>query len=86
MVKKLVKIMGKSKGSGDTLYPKCSGPECWCYDCSLDSTETELNSEEYKKYVNSEEITENHEKKAHEYGKEVRNRYNKIAKLCKIHF
>jgi len=31
------KIMGKNKGNGDRRYPNCSGPECWCVDCSMDS-------------------------------------------------
>ena len=33
------KIMGKSTGPHDQNYPFCAGPECWCYDCSIDSVE-----------------------------------------------
>lgn len=34
--------MGTGPGTMTEEYPECAGPQCWCYDCSLDSvTETE---------------------------------------------
>jgi len=55
--------MQQSYGSKDKQkFPKCSGPECWCYDCSMDSVEEE-NENEYL----SEKDFKNKEVKALDY-------------------
>ena len=33
--------MQKSKGKKDKMFPKCSGPECWCRDCVYYSIDEE---------------------------------------------
>jgi hypothetical protein len=56
-------IMGKSKGSGDKKYPMCAGPECWCYDCSIDSV---LDDDD-----DNDNITDELEKRAQAYAEKV---------------
>lgn len=46
---KIGRPIEKSDGSGDERFPMCSGPSCWCYNCSMDSmaeTDDEGNEKE----------------------------------------